>query len=135
MNIFAKKNKTGGIADVIRCVQEDYLIWKWHPKGAVEGDLNRDTAIRTNSVLRVKDGEVAIPSLIYVFNSKLNTGGRIISSFFVIAEVILNIVFLCIPKADIKIYAIIQLAMIVITLAAFLIIIGLFKDNNAKESN
>jgi hypothetical protein len=27
------------------------------------------------------------------------------------------------------------LAMIVITLAAFLIIIGLFKDNNAKESN
>lgn len=78
---------------------------------------------------------LAIPSLIYVFNSKLNTDGRIISSFFVIAEVILNIVFLCIPKADIKIYAIIQLAMIVITLAAFLIIIGLFKDNNAKESN
>lgn len=78
---------------------------------------------------------LAIPSLIYVFNSKFNTGGRIISSFFVIAEVILNIVFLCIPKADIKIYAIIQLAMIVITLAAFLIIIGLFKDNNAKESN
>lgn len=78
---------------------------------------------------------LAIPSLIYVFNSKLNTGGRIILSFFVIAEVILNIVFLCIPKADIKIYAIIQLAMIVITLAAFLIIIGLFKDNNARESN
>lgn len=79
---------------------------------------------------------LAIPSLIYVFfNSKLNTGGRIISSFLVIAEVILNIVFLCIPKADIKIYAIIQLAMIVITLVAFLIIIGLFKDNNAKESN
>ena len=78
---------------------------------------------------------LAIPSLIYVFNSKLNTGGRIISSFFVITEVILNIVFLCIPKANIKIYAIIQLVMIVITLAAFLIIIGLFKDNNAKESN
>lgn len=38
MSIFAKKNKTGGIADVIRCDQEDYLIWKWHPKGAAEGD-------------------------------------------------------------------------------------------------
>lgn len=60
MSIFAKKNKTGGIADVIRCDQEDYLIWKWHPKGAAEGDLKRDTAIRTNSVLRVKDGEVAV---------------------------------------------------------------------------
>ena len=77
---------------------------------------------------------LAIPSLIYVFNSKLNTGGRIVASFFVIAEVVLNAIYLCIPQADIKIYAIIQLAMIVITLATFLIIIGLFKDNNAKES-
>ena len=60
MGIFNKKNKTGGIADIIRCDQEDYLIWKWHPKGALEGDLARETAIRTNSVLRVKDGEVAV---------------------------------------------------------------------------
>ena len=60
MGIFNKKNKNGGIADIIRCDQEDYLIWKWHPKGAQEGDLNRETAIRTNSVLRVKDGEVAV---------------------------------------------------------------------------
>lgn len=60
MGIFNKKNKNGGIADVIRCDQEDYLIWKWHPNGAQEGDLARETAIRTNSVLRVKDGEVAV---------------------------------------------------------------------------
>ena len=60
MGIFNKKNKNGGIADVIRCDQEDYLIWKWHPNGALEGDLARETAIRTNSVLRVKDGEVAV---------------------------------------------------------------------------
>ena len=46
MGIFNKKNKTGGIADIIRCDQEDYLIWKWHPKGALEGDLARETAIR-----------------------------------------------------------------------------------------
>lgn len=46
---------------------------------------------------------------------------------------LLNIVFLGILKADIKIYAIIQLAMIVITLIAFLII--RLKDITAKESN
>lgn len=78
---------------------------------------------------------LAIPSLIYVFNSKLNTGSRIITSFFIIAEIILNIVYLCIPKADIKVYAIIQLVMIVLTLTSFLIILGLFKENNSKENN
>ncbi len=60
MSIFAKKNKTGCVADVIRCDQPDYLIWKWHPNGASLGELKRETAIRTNSVLRVKDGEVAV---------------------------------------------------------------------------
>ncbi len=60
MSIYAKKNKTGGMADVIRCDQPDYLVWKWHPSGAARGDLKRETAIRTNSVLRVKDGEVAV---------------------------------------------------------------------------
>lgn len=78
---------------------------------------------------------LAIPSLIYIFNSKLNTGSRIITSFSIIAEVILNIVYLCIPKADIKVYAIIQLAMITLTLTSFLIILGLFKENNSKENN
>ena len=78
---------------------------------------------------------LAIPSIIYVFNSKLNTGSRIITSFFIIAEVILNIVYLCIPNADIKVYAIIQLIMIVLTLTSFLIILGLFKENNSKENN
>ena len=60
MGIFAKQNKTGGFADVIRCDQPDYLIWKWHPSGAAQGTLKRETAIRTNSVLRVKEGEVAV---------------------------------------------------------------------------
>lgn len=78
---------------------------------------------------------LTIPSLIYVFNSKLNTGSRIITSFFIIAGVILNIIYLCIPKADVKVYAIIQLAMIVLTLTSFLIILGLFKENNSKENN
>ena len=59
MSIFKKKH-SGGIADVIRCDQTDYLIWKWHPDKYDEGDLKRETAIRTNSVLRVKTGEVAV---------------------------------------------------------------------------
>ena len=59
MGIFKKKH-TGGFADVIRCDQTDYLIWKWHPDKFDEGKLKRETAIRTNSVLRVKTGEVAV---------------------------------------------------------------------------
>ena len=41
MGIFNKKNKTGGIADIIRCDQEDYLIWKWHPTGTQNGNNYR----------------------------------------------------------------------------------------------
>ena len=54
------KEKTGGFSDVIRCDEQNYLVWKWHPSAAVEGELKRDTALRTGSVLRVKSGEVAV---------------------------------------------------------------------------
>ena len=33
MGLFNKK-KEGGILDVIRCDQEEYLVWKWRPVGA-----------------------------------------------------------------------------------------------------
>ena len=59
MGIFKKEHR-GGFADVIRCDQTEYLIWKWHPDKYEEGSLKRETAIRTNSVLRVKNGEVAV---------------------------------------------------------------------------
>lgn len=59
MSIF-NKSKKGGVADVIRCDESNYLIWKWHPNRYNQGDLKRETAIRTNSVLRVKTGEVAV---------------------------------------------------------------------------
>ncbi len=59
MGIFNKR-KVGGFMDVIRCDTKDYLIWKWHPNGHDEGKLKRETAIRRNSVLRVKEGEVAV---------------------------------------------------------------------------
>ena len=59
MGIFQKK-KTGGLADVIRCDEPEYLIWKWHPSGVAAGEGTRETAIRYGSALRVKDGEVAV---------------------------------------------------------------------------
>ena len=59
MGIFFKK-KNGGFSDVIRCDEPDYLVWKWHPSGANQGELKRETAIRTNSILRVKPGELAV---------------------------------------------------------------------------
>ena len=54
------KPKVGLISDIIRCDEESYLIWKWHPKGAELGQHNRENSIRRNSSLRVKDGEVAV---------------------------------------------------------------------------
>ncbi len=58
---FKKKEKTGGLgADVIRCDEKDYLIWKWHPSKYEEGTLKREDAIRTSSILHVKSGEVAV---------------------------------------------------------------------------
>ena len=59
MGIFNKPKK-GGMADVIRCDETNYIVWKWHPSKYEQGNLKRETAIRTNSVLRVKTGEVAV---------------------------------------------------------------------------
>lgn len=59
MGIFNKLKK-GGMTDVIRCDERDYLVWKWHPSKYEQGSLKRETAIRTNSILRVKTGEVAV---------------------------------------------------------------------------
>lgn len=58
MALFGKKNE-GGILDVIRCYEDDYLIWKWSP-GGVAGSSRKENAIRWGSSLRVKDGEVAV---------------------------------------------------------------------------
>lgn len=63
MSIF-KKKKQGGVSDVIRCDEKDYLVWKWHPDKYSQGSLKRENAIRTNSVLRVKNGELAV----FVYN-------------------------------------------------------------------
>lgn len=57
MSLF--KNKDGGFSDVIRCDQDDYLIWKWTPSGEAN-TTKRENAIRYGSSLRVKDGELAV---------------------------------------------------------------------------
>ena len=59
MSIFDNGSKNGGLMDMIRCDEPDYLIWKWHPAGAVAGQNKRENAIRWGSSLRVKQGEVA----------------------------------------------------------------------------
>lgn len=62
-------NKTGGFMDEIRCDEPSYLIWKWHPRGVLQGAGNRENAIRWGSSLRVKDGEVAV----FVYKQKDGT--------------------------------------------------------------
>lgn len=60
MGLFDKNKRTGGLADVIRCDEPSYLIWKWHPASSQSGANKRENEIRWGSSLRVKDGEVAV---------------------------------------------------------------------------
>lgn len=59
MGIFGL-GKSGGLMNVIRCDQEDYLVWKWRPEGQPVNSTSRENSIRYGSSLRVKDGEVAV---------------------------------------------------------------------------
>ena len=58
MGLFNKKE--GGMMDVIRCDEQEYLVWKWRPAGQDVNSTHKENAIRYNSSLRVKDGEVAV---------------------------------------------------------------------------
>ena len=46
--------------NVIRCDEQEYLVWKWRPEGQAANTTSRENAIRYGSSLRVKDGEVAV---------------------------------------------------------------------------
>lgn len=59
MGLFFNK-KEGGLMDVIRCDEENYLVWKWRPAGQPANTTNKENAIRYGSSLRVKDGEIAV---------------------------------------------------------------------------
>ena len=59
MGLFGK-GKGGGLMNVIRCDETEYLVWKWRPLGQEVNSTSRENAIRYGSCLRVKDGEVAV---------------------------------------------------------------------------
>lgn len=58
MALFGRKTE-GGMLDVVRCDEPDYLVWKWRPSGEASS-TRKENAIRWGSSLRVKDGEVAV---------------------------------------------------------------------------
>lgn len=59
MGLFGK-GKGGGMMNVIRCDEQEYLVWKWRPLGQNVNSTSRENAIRYGSSLRVKDGEMAV---------------------------------------------------------------------------
>ena len=58
MGLFFSK-KEGGLMDVIRCDEVNYLVWKWRPSGEANS-TKKENSIRYGSSLRVKDGEMAV---------------------------------------------------------------------------
>lgn len=58
MALFGKKSE-GGLMDVIRCDEQEYLVWKWRPSGEANS-TKKENSIRYGSSLRVKDGELAV---------------------------------------------------------------------------
>ena len=65
MGLFSR-GKSGGLMNVIRCDEPEYLVWKWRPEGQSANSTSRENAIRYGSSLRVKDGEAAV----FVYNNK-----------------------------------------------------------------
>lgn len=63
------RGKSGGIMNVIRCDEPEYLVWKWRPEGQAANSTSRENSIRYGSSLRVKDGEVAV----FVYKQKDGT--------------------------------------------------------------
>jgi membrane protease subunit (stomatin/prohibitin family) len=59
MGLFSRNNDEGGLMDVIRCDEKEYLIWKWKPSGEANS-TRKENAIRYGSSIRVKSGEAAV---------------------------------------------------------------------------
>ena len=59
MGLFGR-GSGGGLMNVIRCDEQDYLVWKWRPEHQEANSTSRENSIRWGSSLRVKDGEVAV---------------------------------------------------------------------------
>lgn len=67
MGLFGSKTE-GGLMDVIRCDEQEYLVWKWRPSGEANS-TKKENSIRFGSSLRVKDGELAV----FVYKQKDGT--------------------------------------------------------------
>lgn len=59
MGLFNKNKNEGGLMDVIRCDEQEYLVHKWTPSGGAKS-TKKENSIRFGSSLRVKDGELAV---------------------------------------------------------------------------
>jgi len=59
MGLFFNK-KEGGLMDVIRCDETEYLVWKWRPAGQAVNTTSKENSIRYASTLHVKDGEMCV---------------------------------------------------------------------------
>ena len=59
MGLFGR-GKGGGLMNVIRCDEQNYMVWKWRPEGQNANSTSRENSIRYGSSLRVKDGELAV---------------------------------------------------------------------------
>lgn len=68
MGLFGR-GSGGGLMNVIRCDEQDYLVWKWRPKNQEVNSTSRENSIRWGSSLRVKEGEVAV----FVYQQKDGT--------------------------------------------------------------
>lgn len=68
MRLFGR-GKGGGLMNIIRCDEEEYIVWKWRPLGQDVNSTTRENSIRYGSSLRVKDGEVAV----FVYKQKDGT--------------------------------------------------------------
>lgn len=68
MGLFGKKNE-GGLMDVIRCDEQDYLVWKWRPNNQALNATQKEFSIRFASMLHVKDGEMCV----FVYKQKDGT--------------------------------------------------------------
>lgn len=59
MGLFRKKE--GGLMDMIRCDEKDFLIWKWRPNAEYDaGKSRKENSIRYGSSLRVRPGQAAV---------------------------------------------------------------------------
>ena len=72
------KGKSGGLMNVIRCDEEEYLVWKWRPAGQEVNSTSRENAIRYGSTLVVKDGELAVLYIVSQVVAQLRTSLKVL---------------------------------------------------------